>query len=160
MASEWTALKSVLMRSPKLSYRLSEAFARLDSEMTLRTSMGATRGYIESGVSETRFLQMVTILNEFPGDYDWHFVFIGPPSGRQETFFEYRIRPSTQAAEMAVIGGVSVAKQVAMRDGKEAMKEYLTTLKQYNAVMTLKEEQRAGYGHGCGHGCARCGARL
>jgi hypothetical protein len=156
----WTALGGLFERYPNMPDHLLREFALLDMQMTWRTSVGITAGYLDSGVTPPLFRQMHDILNELPGDCEWTFVYVGPLSDHCTTVFEYRILPGTLAAEKAVIGGVFTARQAAAKGGKEAMKEHLALLKKINDVPTLKEVQRARGGHGTGCACCGCGARV
>jgi hypothetical protein len=155
MEPHWTALGGVVERYPNMPDHMPEL---LDMQMTWRASVGITTGYLESGVPPPVFRQMLDILNVFPGDFEWTFVYVGPPSDHCTTVFEYRILPGTLAAEKAVIGGVFTARQVVAKGGKGALKEHLACLKERNDAPTLKEVQRAGGGHGTG--CACCGVKV
>jgi hypothetical protein len=154
----WTALGGLFERYPNMPDYLLREFALLDMQMTWRASVGITTAYLESGVAPPVFRQMRDILNEFPGDFEWMFVYVEPLSDHHTTVFEYRIMPGTLAAEKAVIGGVFTARQAFAEGGKVAMEEHLARMKKRNDAPTLKEVQRARGGHGTG--CACCGMKV
>jgi hypothetical protein len=143
---QWSALASIrpVLASSVSCTRSLKALDVLDSAMTKNISMGRTNGYIESGMDEAHFMEVIRVLDMTPGDYEWSFIFVGAAAPGRVTVFEYRVKHGTLAAEHAVIGAVNTAKFVASKFGKGEMKEYLARLKTSNDKPTEVEKKRAG----------------
>jgi hypothetical protein len=154
----WTPLARVFehFNPVPVPTAVRDAFSLLNCEMVGRINVGCTRGYVDLKVPKTIFHTMRDMLNQFPGDYEWSFVFV---SDHKTMCFEYRVLPGTESAGMAAICGVAYARKLLAEEGEQAMRKMLACRKRYNDEPTVMEMKRARGGDETG-GCACCGSPL
>ena len=152
----WTPLARVFehFNPVPVPTAVREAFSLLNCEMMGRINVGCTRGYVDLKVPTPIFHTMRDMLNQFPGDFAWSFVFV---SDHKTMCFEYRVVPGTESAEMAAICGVAFARKMLAEEGEQAMRKMLALRKRYNDEPTAMEMKHARGGDETGV-CACCGS--
>ena len=118
-----------------------EAFSLLNAHMAARMDVGCTRGYDDLKIPAPIFHTMRVMLTQFPGDYEWCFVFVDDSD--KTMCFDYRVLPGTESAEMAARCGVTFARKLLADEGEQAVRKYLAWRKGYNDRPTVMEMKRA-----------------